>query len=135
MGDVLRLVRERRLDDVLLIRDWPIAPGRLGALVRLIDDATISGKIAKSVFEEMLQSNASPEEIVERSGLRQVTDEGAIAAAIEAVLADAADRVTEYRAGREKLFGFFVGQVMRATGGKANPQVVNQLLRARLQQK
>ena len=110
----------------------PISPKQLGALIDLIADRTISGRLAKEVFAEMLATGAEPGAIVEKKGLRQVTDEGAIAAAIEAVLAAEADKVAQYRAGRDKLFGFFVGQVMRATQGKANPALVNELLKKKL---
>ncbi|MEB2284868.1 MAG: Asp-tRNA(Asn)/Glu-tRNA(Gln) amidotransferase subunit GatB [Myxococcales bacterium] len=133
MGDVLRLVREHKLDDALVIERWPVAAADLGALIALIDDGTISGKIAKTVFEEMLATGAAPATIVERRGLVQVSDEGAIAAAIDQVLGANAAKVAEYRGGKEKLFGFFVGQVMKATGGKANPALVNVLLRAKLE--
>ncbi|MEW6270600.1 MAG: Asp-tRNA(Asn)/Glu-tRNA(Gln) amidotransferase subunit GatB [Thermodesulfobacteriota bacterium] len=132
MGDILRLVRERKLDDALVIESWPVAPESLAKLIALIDDGTISGKIAKSVFEEMVASGADPAEVVARKGLQQVTDTGAIAAAVDVVLAQNADKVAEYRAGKDKLLGFFVGQVMKATAGKANPQAVNEILRARL---
>ena len=132
MGDLLRVVRDRKLDTALVIRDWPVAPEHLAGLVRLIDDGTISGKIAKSVFEQMLASGAAPERIVAEQGLSQVTDTSAIDAAIAAVLAANGDKVAEYRSGKDKLFGFFVGQVMRATQGKANPQKVNELLKQRL---
>jgi aspartyl-tRNA(Asn)/glutamyl-tRNA(Gln) amidotransferase subunit B len=132
MGEILRLVRERKLDDALVITDWPVAPARLGALLALVDDGTISGKIAKTVFEEMVASGAAPDAIVAARGLTQVSDEGAILAAVERVLAAHADKVAEYRAGKEKLLGFFVGQVMKATGGKANPALVNRLLGERL---
>jgi aspartyl-tRNA(Asn)/glutamyl-tRNA(Gln) amidotransferase subunit B len=101
-------------------------------LLDLIADGTISGRLAKEVFAEMLLSGDDPGAIVEAKGLRQVTDSGAIEAAIDAVLAAQADKVAEYRAGRDKLYGFFVGQVMRATQGKANPAVVNQLLKRKL---
>lgn len=132
MGDILRLVREEKLDDALVIERWPVTPENLAALVRLIDDATISGKIAKTVFEEMHQSGDAPADIVERKGLRQVTDEGAITEAVNAVLEQHPDKVEEYRGGKDKLIGFFVGQVMKATGGKANPKAVNEILRSRL---
>ena len=132
MGDILRLVREERLDDDLVIERWPVPPEHLARLVHLIDDGTISGKIAKTVFEEMHESGDDPAEIVERRGLRQVTDEGAITSAVDAVLEQHPDKVEEFRGGKEKLLGFFVGQVMKATGGKANPKAVNQILRARL---
>ena len=132
MGDLLRLVRERKLDDALVITEWPVAPDALAKLVALIDDGTISGKIAKTVFEEMVAGGGDPASIVEKKGLRQVTDTGAIEAAVDAVIAASPDKVAEYRSGKDKLFGFFVGQVMKATGGKANPQAVNDLLRSNL---
>ena len=129
---VLRIVRDRKLDAELRIERWPVPPDHLGALLALVDDDTISGKIAKTVFDEMVESGKTPEAVVEERGLRQVTDEPAIAPIVDEVLARNADKVADYRAGKEKLFGFFVGQVMKATGGKANPKVVNDLLRARL---
>ncbi len=132
MGDLLRVVRDRKLDAALVIREWPVAPEHVAGLVRLIDDGTISGKIAKTVFEQMLASGAAPERIVAEQGLIQVTDTSAIDAAVAAVLAVNADKVAEYRGGKDKLFGFFVGQVMKATQGKANPQKLNELLKQRL---
>jgi aspartyl-tRNA(Asn)/glutamyl-tRNA(Gln) amidotransferase subunit B len=110
----------------------PVAAEQLGALIDLIGDGTISGRLAKEVFAEMVASGADPAAIVGAKGLRQVTDAGAIAAAIDAVLVANADKVGEYRAGRDKLYGFFVGQVMRATQGKANPALVNELLKKKL---
>ena len=135
MGDVLRIVRERKLDEALVIRDWPVAPAHLAAMVKLIDDDTISGKIAKTVFEQMVATGQAPDAIVADQGLSQVSDSGAIDAAIAAVLDANADKVAEYRAGKDKLFGFFVGQVMKATQGKANPGKVNELLKQRLDAK
>ena len=132
MGDVLRIVRERKLDEALVIRDWPVSPAHLAAMVQLIDDDTISGKIAKTVFEQMVATGLAPDAIVADQGLSQVSDSGAIDAAIAAVLDANADKVAEYRAGKDKLFGFFVGQVMKATQGKANPGKVNELLKQRL---
>jgi aspartyl-tRNA(Asn)/glutamyl-tRNA(Gln) amidotransferase subunit B len=110
----------------------PVSAERLGQLIDLIADGTISGRLAKDVFAEMIASGAAPAAIVEARGLRQVTDSGAIERAIDAVLAAQADKVAEYRAGRDKLYGFFVGQIMRATQGKANPAVVNKLLEKKL---
>ena len=95
-------------------------------------DQTINGRIAKDVFEEMVETGEAPADIVERRGLRQVTDTGAIDAAVEAVLEANAGKLAEYRAGKDKLFGFFVGQVMKAMGGKGNPALVNEALRQRL---
>ena len=105
---------------------------QLGALIDLIADGTISGRLAKDVFAEMVATGADPGAIVETKGLRQVTDTTAIAATIDAVLAAQPDKLAEYRAGRDKLYGFFVGQVMRATQGKANPALVNELLKKKL---
>ena len=114
------------------IEQSPVTAAQLGGLLDLIADGTISGRLAKEVFAEMVATGADPGEIVEVKGLRQVTDSSAIEAAIDAVLAAQAEKVAEYRAGRDKLYGFFVGQIMRATHGKANPALVNQLLRKKL---
>jgi aspartyl-tRNA(Asn)/glutamyl-tRNA(Gln) amidotransferase subunit B len=114
------------------IEQSPVSAEQLGALIDLIAHGTISGRLAKDVFAEMVASRADPALIVEAKGLRQVTDQGAIETAIDAVLAAQADKVAEYRAGRDKLYGFFVGQVMRATQGKANPVLVNELLTRKL---
>jgi aspartyl-tRNA(Asn)/glutamyl-tRNA(Gln) amidotransferase subunit B len=110
----------------------PISAQALGGLIDLIADDTISGKIAKDVFQAMLETGKSAGEIVESQGLRQVTDTGAIEKSIDDVLAANQDKVSEYRSGKDKLFGFFVGQVMKATGGKANPALLNDLLRKKL---
>jgi aspartyl-tRNA(Asn)/glutamyl-tRNA(Gln) amidotransferase subunit B len=110
----------------------PVSASILGGLVDLIADNTISGRIAKDVFAEMVESGRSAAEIVEKKGLRQVTDTGAIEGAIDQVLAQNADKVVEYRSGKEKLFGFFIGQIMKATGGKANPALLNDLLKKKL---
>jgi aspartyl-tRNA(Asn)/glutamyl-tRNA(Gln) amidotransferase subunit B len=114
------------------IEQSPVSAGRLGALIDLIADGTISGRLAKDIFAEMVASGADPAAVVAAKGLRQVTDSAAIEAAIDAVLTAQADKVAEYRAGRDKLYGFFVGQIMRATQGKANPALVNQLLKQKL---
>jgi aspartyl-tRNA(Asn)/glutamyl-tRNA(Gln) amidotransferase subunit B len=114
------------------IETSPISAEALGELVGLISDATISGRIAKDVFAEMLESGKGAAQIVEEKGLKQVTDTGAIEKAIDDILAANADKVTEYRSGKDKLFGFFVGQVMKATGGKVNPAMLNELLKKKL---
>jgi aspartyl-tRNA(Asn)/glutamyl-tRNA(Gln) amidotransferase subunit B len=114
------------------IEQSPVSAEELGGLIDLIADGTISGRLAKEVFAEMVATGANPAAIVEAKGLRQVTDSGAIEAVIDAVLAAQTDKVAEYRAGRDKLYGFFVGQIMRATQGKANPALVNELLRKKL---
>jgi aspartyl-tRNA(Asn)/glutamyl-tRNA(Gln) amidotransferase subunit B len=114
------------------IEQSPVSAEQVGALIDLIADGTISGRLAKDVFAEMVASGTDPAAIVEAKGLRQVTDSGAIEAAIDAVLTAQADKVAEYRAGRDKLYGFFVGQIMRATQGKADPLLVNLLLKKKL---
>lgn len=114
------------------ITDSPVSTKDGAELLALQVDGTISGRIAKDVFEMMLDTGKGPEEIVEEQGLKQVSDTGAIEAMIDEVLTANQDKVEQYRGGKDKLFGFFVGQVMKKTQGKANPQVVNELLRPKL---
>ncbi len=114
------------------IDESPITADQLGGLVDLITDDTISGRIAKDVFAEMLETGHDAAAIVDAKGLRQVTDTGAIEGEIDTVLAANQDKVAEYKGGKQKLFGFFVGQVMKATQGKANPKLVNEILRSKL---
>jgi aspartyl-tRNA(Asn)/glutamyl-tRNA(Gln) amidotransferase subunit B len=101
-------------------------------MLLMVDTGTISGKIAKTIFEEMVVSGRMPQPIVVEKGLVQVSDEGALEKAIQEVLNANADQVEQYRQGKEKVFGFMVGQVMKTTKGKANPQVVNELLKKML---
>ena len=115
-----------------MIETAPVSAENLGRLLDLIADKTINGRIAKDVFEAMVESGQDPAAIVEAKGLRQVTDTGAIDAAIDAVMAGNADKVAEYRSGKDKLFGFFVGQVMKAMAGKGNPALVNDILKKKL---
>ncbi|HEY8591319.1 MAG TPA: Asp-tRNA(Asn)/Glu-tRNA(Gln) amidotransferase subunit GatB [Sphingomicrobium sp.] len=110
----------------------PVSPAHAAGLLRLVADGTISGTIAKTVFEKMLESGDPADAIVEREGLKQTSDTGAIDAEIDKVLAANADKVEQYKAGKEALFGFFVGQTMKAMQGKANPKLVNERLRAKL---
>ncbi|KYF71835.1 glutamine--tRNA ligase/YqeY domain fusion protein [Sorangium cellulosum] len=112
--------------------DLPFTGAQLGELLALIDDGTISGKIAKDVLAEMMQQGGSPKAIVERRGLRQVADEGALERIVDQVVAAHPGEVSRFRAGNAKLIGFFVGQVMKASGGKANPDLVNALLTRKL---
>ncbi|WP_119304000.1 Asp-tRNA(Asn)/Glu-tRNA(Gln) amidotransferase subunit GatB [Dongia deserti] len=114
------------------ITDSPVSADALGGLIDLIADNTISGRIAKDVFAAMFETGKPAKQIVEEKGLRQVTDTGAIDAAIDEIMAKNADKVAEYRGGKDKLLGFFVGQVMKATGGKANPALLNERLKAKL---
>ena len=128
MGDLSRLLNAKSMD----VADCPVRPGQLAALLRLIDGGTISGKIAKGVFDEMFETGKDPEAIVKEKGLLQISDEGAIATAVDEVIAKNPKSVADYRAGKEKAIGFLVGQVMKATRGKANPDLVNRLLKERL---
>jgi aspartyl-tRNA(Asn)/glutamyl-tRNA(Gln) amidotransferase subunit B len=114
------------------LEDSPVTPQGGAELLALVAGGTISGSIAKQVLEKMLESGEGAEAIVEREGLKQTSDTGAIEAAVDAVLAANADKVTEYKAGKEALFGFFVGQTMKAMQGKGNPQRVNQVLKGKL---
>jgi aspartyl-tRNA(Asn)/glutamyl-tRNA(Gln) amidotransferase subunit B len=132
VGDLFRVLKERKLDEQLYIENWPIPAVHLAELVRMIDQGTINGKIAKSVFEAMMDGDKSPQQIVSEKGLEQVSDLGSIEAAIDQVLAANSKQVEQYRAGNDKVFGFIVGQIMKATQGKANPQKVNEILRRKL---
>jgi aspartyl-tRNA(Asn)/glutamyl-tRNA(Gln) amidotransferase subunit B len=114
------------------IETSPVTAANLGKLLDLIADATINGRIAKEVFEAMVETGDDPVAIVDAKGLRQVTDTGAIDAAVAEVLAKNGDKVAEYRSGKDKLFGFFVGQVMKAMAGKGNPALVNEVLKKQL---
>jgi aspartyl-tRNA(Asn)/glutamyl-tRNA(Gln) amidotransferase subunit B len=115
------------------ITESPISPGNLAQLLQLIDDNIISGKIAKTVFDDMAQTGRGPKEIVEQKGLVQVTDESAIKGVVVKVLEECSTEVADYKSGKTKLFGFFVGQVMKETKGKANPKIVNEILKDLLQ--
>ncbi len=116
----------------LEITDSPVSHQRLAGLLVRIADNTISGKIAKQVFEDMWQSDSSADAIIEAKGLKQITDTGAIEAIIDKIIADNQDQVEQYRSGKDKVFGFFVGQVMKEMQGKANPGEVNKMLKDKL---
>jgi aspartyl-tRNA(Asn)/glutamyl-tRNA(Gln) amidotransferase subunit B len=128
MTDVLRIAAEQKVP----ADRCPVSPARLAAMIAMIQDGTISGKIAKEVFEAMVSSGDDPRAIVKAKGLLQVSDEKAIEAAIDAVLAANAKQAGQYRAGSQKVFGFFVGETMKAMKGKANPTIVNEMLRKKL---
>lgn len=128
MGDFFALLKEKRIS----LEDSPISPENLGKLVDLITSNVINGKTAKDVFALMAESGDSPDKIVEEKGLKQVTDTGAIEKVIDEVIAANPDNVAAYKAGKVALMGWFVGQVMKASQGKANPAVVNALLKEKL---
>ena len=114
------------------IIDSPIEAERLGGIIKRIVDNTISGKIAKQIFEEMWSSKDDVDTIIEAKGLKQITDTSAIETMIDEILANNQPQVEQYRAGQEKMLGYFVGQVMKASQGKANPKQVNEILREKL---
>jgi aspartyl-tRNA(Asn)/glutamyl-tRNA(Gln) amidotransferase subunit B len=114
------------------LANCPVSPRMLGQLVELISDGTISGRIAKDVFADMFESGKMAQTIVDEKGLKQVSDSGAIETLIDQVLTANQDKVDQYRGGKDKLFGFFVGQVMKQSSGQANPGMVNQILRKKL---
>ncbi|MFQ5673275.1 MAG: Asp-tRNA(Asn)/Glu-tRNA(Gln) amidotransferase subunit GatB [Nitrospinales bacterium] len=128
MSELLRELKDDNRD----ISDCPVTPGKLTDLLQLIDRGTINGKIAKSVFSEMYQTGKPAETLVREKGLTQITDESQIVKVIEEVLEANPRQLDDYRNGKEKLFGFFVGQVMKASKGQANPAAVNKLLKERL---
>ncbi|MGF1644608.1 MAG: Asp-tRNA(Asn)/Glu-tRNA(Gln) amidotransferase subunit GatB [Thiotrichales bacterium] len=128
MGDFSALLNKDNRE----IGDAPVDAAALGVLLTRINDGTISGKIAKEVFEAMWQGEGSADAIIERKGLRQITDSAAIESIVDEIIATNPGQVEQFRSGKDKLFGFFVGQVMKATQGKANPNQVNDLLQAKL---
>jgi aspartyl-tRNA(Asn)/glutamyl-tRNA(Gln) amidotransferase subunit B len=127
MTELLREVKEE--DDIATLS---VTPERLAELLKLIDDGTISGKIAKDVFADMISSGKSAKEIVEDKGIKQISDESELEQIVAGILEKHPDEISRYKGGDQKLLGFFVGQVMKATQGKANPKVVNEILRKEL---
>jgi aspartyl-tRNA(Asn)/glutamyl-tRNA(Gln) amidotransferase subunit B len=123
MGEFARLVKEKGLGSAKIL------PSQLAAIIGLVEGGTISGSAAKQVFEEVFATGRDPKEVVEEKGLAQVSDEGAIEGEVKKILDASPDQVKQYKEGNEKVLGFFVGQVMKASGGKANPRVVNEILR------
>jgi aspartyl-tRNA(Asn)/glutamyl-tRNA(Gln) amidotransferase subunit B len=128
MGDLLRDLKEFNLE----IQDSPVSAERLAELISLVESGEISGKMAKEVFETMFREKKGPRQIIEEKGLKQISDTSALEKTIQEVMAQNPDAVKNYKAGKKASFGFFVGQVMKATKGQANPQVVNELLKAAL---
>jgi len=128
MGDLLGALNKEGKE----IADSPVSAELLGGMLRRINDNTISGKIAKQVFECMWNGEGDADSVIEAKGLKQVTDSGAIEKIIDEIIANNPGQVEQYRSGKDKLFGFFVGQVMKATQGKANPAQVNELLKQKL---
>jgi aspartyl-tRNA(Asn)/glutamyl-tRNA(Gln) amidotransferase subunit B len=128
MGSILAVLKTENKT----IEESPISPERLAELLRLIDSGVISGKIAKGVFDDMVSTGKAPEAIVQEKGLIQVTDTDEISDVVDQVLSEHQTEVEDYKGGKTKLLGFFVGQVMKATRGKANPKIVNEILKEKL---
>jgi aspartyl-tRNA(Asn)/glutamyl-tRNA(Gln) amidotransferase subunit B len=128
MGELMRILNEENRT----IDACPLTPAQLVGMLKLIENGTVSHKMAKTVFEEMYRSGKDPETVVKEKGLIQISDEGVIEKAVDEVLEKNPEAVERYRAGERKLMGFFVGQVMKSTKGKANPKAVNELLRTKL---
>ena len=128
MGELLRELN----NSGTAVGDSPVSPERLVSLLKLVDNGTISLKVAREIFPELYASKMSPEQIVQEKGLTQVSDEGALGKIIDEVIAKNPAQVAQYRSGKEQVFGFFVGQVMKESGGKANPGKVNELLKRKL---
>ena len=116
-----------------MIEDSKISAQSLAELVNFIHEETISGRLAKDIFAEMWETGEHPDKIIHTKGLVQVSDEGAIATVIDKVLSENQDKVTEYQSGKDKLLGFFVGQVMKLMQGKGNPAIINKILLEKLQ--
>ncbi len=129
VGDLSSRLNDENLD----IGDAPISPAMLAGLIDRIEDRTISGKIAKEVFRAMWEGEGDADAVIESKGLKQITDTGEIEKIVDEVLASSPDQIQQYRDGQQKVFGYFVGQVMKATAGKANPQQVNEILRKKLE--
>jgi aspartyl-tRNA(Asn)/glutamyl-tRNA(Gln) amidotransferase subunit B len=128
MGDLLRFLNEEKKD----FSASPVRPEALAEMIGLIEEGTISGKMAKDIFAEMYRTGKPPKMIIKEKGMVQITDEDALAKIIAEVIAANPDQLEQYRGGKEKLFGYFVGQVMKATQGKANPKLINELLKKML---
>ena len=128
IGDLFSLLNKNNLE----IKNSPVKAEDLGGLIDLIEDSTISGKIAKNVFEEMFKTKKKAKDIIEKKGLKQITNIDEIETIIDKVLNNNKDKVEEYKSGKEKLFGYFVGQVMQETEGAANPGIVNEILKKKL---
>ena len=130
MGELLRLLNEDSRD----VRDCPISPGGVADIIKMVKGGQISGKMAKEVFEEMYKTGKAAADIVKAKGLTQISDEGELAKIVEEIVKNNPDNVAKFKAGKTTVMGFFVGEIMKATKGKANPQVINKLLKEKLEQ-
>ena len=127
-GDLFAVLNDKNLD----IKDSPVSPKNLASLINAISSGKISGKIAKKVFELMVENGEEPSKIIKEKGLKQESDPKELEKIIIKVLENNSDKVSEYKSGKEKLYGFFVGEIMKASSGKANPKLVNDILKEKL---
>ena len=127
-GELFAVLNEKNIE----ISESPVSSKNLSKLINLIKDGTISGKIAKTIFEEMINGDQDPQKIVEEKGLKQESDPKALEELIDKVIMNNVDKVKEYKSGKDKLFGFFVGQAMKESKGKGNPQLINKILKDKL---
>jgi aspartyl-tRNA(Asn)/glutamyl-tRNA(Gln) amidotransferase subunit B len=130
MSDVLKVLNEKKID----ISDFPVSAGSLGTLINLINDGTISGKIAKDIYPIMVEEKKEPLEIIKEKNLFQIKDESELERIVDEMIANNTSELNQYFEGKEKVFGFFVGQIMKKTQGKANPKSVNEILSKKLNQ-
>jgi aspartyl-tRNA(Asn)/glutamyl-tRNA(Gln) amidotransferase subunit B len=128
MGDLFASLNDKNIS----ISQSPVTAKKMSQLIDSISSAVISGRTAKEVFEVMKETGEEPNKIIQSKGLQQKSDPKELEAIIEKILADNKDKVDQYKSGKDKLFGFFVGQVMKVSGGKANPQLVNEILKNKL---
>ena len=128
MGEILRILNEEKKT----VSELTISPERLGGLLKLIEAGTINGKVAKEIFPRVVNGNETAAEIVEKENLGQISDENSLGKLIDGILEANITQVDEYRAGKEKVFGFFVGKLMKETKGRANPTLLNELLLKKL---
>jgi aspartyl-tRNA(Asn)/glutamyl-tRNA(Gln) amidotransferase subunit B len=128
MGDLSRLLNQNGME----IQDAKVKPALLADMLNLLDEGTISGKMAKTVFEEMFASGKDPQTIIKEKGLVQISDADALLPLIEEIVNNNPKVLQDYKNGKEKAFGFFIGQIMKMTRGQANPEIVNKLLKERL---
>ena len=127
-GDLFAVLNDKNLD----IKDSPVSPKNLASLINAISSGKISGKMAKKVFELMVENGEEPSKIIKEKGLKQESDPKELEKIIIKVLENNSDKVSEYKSGKEKLYGFFVGEIMKASSGKANPKLVNDILKEKL---
>jgi aspartyl-tRNA(Asn)/glutamyl-tRNA(Gln) amidotransferase subunit B len=132
MTELLRLIRDEKLDRALVIREWPVTPAQLAGLANLVAAGTVNRNTAKGLLAELMGTSLDPAELVRTRGLAQVSDTGTIEGVVAEVVRAHPEQVQQFKAGKDKVIGYLVGQAMKASGGKANPKVVQDVLRRAL---